>query len=232
MKISIMQPYLFPYIGYFQLMNATDIFVIYDDVNYINKGWINRNQILINGKATKFTIPLKGASQNKKIDEISLSDDKKWKIKFLKTVEQSYKKAPEFDDTYGLIKSIIEYEENNLSAFIENSLRQLRDYMSIKTSLVPTSSIYQNSELSGQDRILDICKKEGADVYINAINGKSLYSQSKFDSFNINLNFISSKNIKYSQYSEDFVSNLSIIDVLMFNDRKDVSKLLNEYTLI
>lgn len=93
MKIAIMQPYIFPYIGYFQLINAVDKFIIYDDVNYIKQGWINRNKILLNNEDYLFTFPLKNASSYKKINEIELSENlySKWKIKFFKTLEV-YKK--------------------------------------------------------------------------------------------------------------------------------------------
>src|ERR1035437_2930920 len=106
MKIAIMQPYIMPYIGYFQLINAVDKFVILDDVNYINKGWINRNNILVNKKAHLFVIPLKEASQNKLINEINISDEGKWKANLLKTIEQNYKRSPYFTIVYALIEEI------------------------------------------------------------------------------------------------------------------------------
>src|SRR5690606_3799363 len=100
MKIAIMQPYLFPYLGYFQLINAVETFVFYDDVNFIKRGWINRNQILVDNKAALFTVPLKKASQNKLINEIDMAIDEKWLSQFFKTIEQNYKNAPYFDDTF------------------------------------------------------------------------------------------------------------------------------------
>ena len=164
MRIAIMQPYFFPYIGYFQLISAVDIFVVYDDVNYINKGWINRNHILVNGQAKLITIPLIQASQNKHISEIELFGDLKWKDKLLKTIEFNYKKASYFKDVYLLIESIILFEEPNLSRYIHNSLIQICQYLDINTVIVPTSAKYQNGHLKAADKIMDICLQEKAQM--------------------------------------------------------------------
>ena len=75
MTVAIMQPYLFPYIGYWQLIHAVDTFVIFDDVNYIKKGYINRNNILVNGQKQTFTLELMSASQNKLINDIDIGNN-------------------------------------------------------------------------------------------------------------------------------------------------------------
>jgi hypothetical protein len=232
MKLAIMQPYLFPYIGYFQLINAVDRFVLYDDVNYINKGWINRNQILVNDQAHMFTIPLREASQNKKINEIEVSNEKVWREKLLKTVAMTYKKAPLYRDVFPLIESILSFEKSNLSEFIHNSIIQLCKYLGIATTIIPTSSIYANQGLKGQSRIIDICDLEKANIYINPTNGRSLYQQPEFLLKGIDLKFIRTRNIAYRQYSDiAFVPYLSIIDVLMFNHNENLKKILTEYDL-
>ncbi len=232
MKLGIMQPYLFPYIGYFQLIQAVDKFVLYDDVNYINKGWINRNQILVNGKAHMFTIPLKEASQNKKINEIEVSDEKVWKEKLLKTLTMTYKNASMYSEVYPVVESILSFDKNNLSAFIHNSIVRLCQYMRIATTVIPTSTIYANQELKGQNRILDICDLEKAGMYINPTNGRSLYQQEEFLRKGIHLKFIQTRNVAYRQYSDTtFIPYLSIIDVLMFNNNEDLKRMLIEYDL-
>ena len=104
MKIAIMQPYFFPYLGYWQLMNIVDKFVIYDDVNYIKRGWINRNRILVEGKPFYIHVPVMKASQNKIINEMEVFVDSSLRKKELKTIELAYKKAPFFDSVYPLIK--------------------------------------------------------------------------------------------------------------------------------
>ncbi|MCF0059676.1 WbqC family protein [Dyadobacter sp. CY356] len=232
MTIAIMQPYIFPYIGYFQLINAVDKFVIYDDVNFINKGWINRNNILVSGQAHLFTIPLKDASQNKLINEVELSINDPWKKKFLKTVQQSYLKAPNYQKVFLLIEEIVNSNAETISEFTLHALQKVCAYMEIMTEIVPSSSIYQNTELKAQDRILDICKQEKADHYINPIGGMELYDKNKFENEGIKLNFIKSTASAYPQFKNAFVPWLSIIDILMFNDAESIGKLLKEFELI
>ncbi len=227
-----MQPYLFPYIGYFQLMHAADKFVLYDDVNYIKKGWINRNNILVNHQANLFSIPLKEASQNKLINELYLSDEQKWRAAFLKTIEQAYKKAPFFAEVYVLIQNIINAEVGKISALILKSFRVLNEYLCIDTELVETSAIYDVSHLKGQERILGICKKENTQDYINPIGGQELYSKSMFEDNSIQLNFIKTNPIVYKQFGKEFIPWLSIIDVLMFNSKEEIKIMLNQYELI
>lgn len=232
MKLAIMQPYIFPYIGYFQLVNAVDEFVLLDDVNYINKGWINRNRIAVNGKEHMFTIPLKDASQNKLINEIQIAQNGKWQKKILKTIEMTYKKSPFFHLAFPVIEKIILSNEQQLSKFLLNSIFEVNSYLDIKTPLKDSSSIVKDMNCKGQARILDICIKERADQYVNAIGGAELYSKELFSKNNIRLHFIQSKAIQYRQFQNEFIPWLSIIDVLMFNDVIVIKNFLNEYELI
>ncbi|MES2795467.1 MAG: WbqC family protein [Bacteroidota bacterium] len=232
LKVAIMQPYFLPYIGYFQLINAVDEFILYDDVNYIKKGWINRNNVLLSGKASLFTIPLKEASQNKLINEIEISQEGNWQNKLLKTIEQSYKKSPQFDEFFPILTKIIHYGETNISTYILHSIVQICNYLEINTTIIPSSSVFNNVELKAQNRIIDICKKKQATQYINPIGGTELYQKENFDKENIMLNFIKTKPIQYTQFSNEFVPYLSIIDSIMFNDKAILKKLLNEYELI
>lgn len=117
MKLAIMQPYFFPYIGYFQLIHAVDKFIILDDVNYINRGWINRNKIIINGEAKWFTLSLDKASQNKLIKEINISSKDVFHEKLLKTLKIFYGKAPYFNQVYDLLNKLFKIENYNLSSF-------------------------------------------------------------------------------------------------------------------
>lgn len=232
MKIAIMQPYIFPYIGYFQLINAVDKFIIYDDVNFINKGWINRNRILVNGKDSLFTIPLKEASQNKLINSIEVNWDNAWKSKFLKTIEQSYKKAPHYQQVLPLIEGLLNTEKSIFSEIIFENLTQICQYLGIKTEIVPSSRIYQNTHLKAQERIIDICVQEKSDTYINPIGGLELYDKAIFQAIGKELFFIKSKAIRYTQFKNEFVPWLSIIDILMFNNPEQISTLLNDYELV
>jgi hypothetical protein len=232
MKTAIMQPYFLPYIGYFQLIKAVDLFVVFDDVNYIKKGWINRNAILINGNSFLFTIPLKNVSQNKQINQILIDDDESWKKNLMKTIEQSYKKAPFFSDVIPLVKQIVFYAENNLAQFIYFSILKICDYLHMNTKIILSSSIEKNNELKGQDKIIEICKILGAKNYINAIGGVELYDKERFLTSSIELNFINTNPITYKQFNNNFVSWLSIVDVLMFNSVEETNKLIEQYKFI
>jgi hypothetical protein len=230
--MAIMQPYLFPYIGYFQLMNAVDKFVIYDDVNFIKKGWINRNNILVNNQATLFTVPLKEVSQNKLINQIYLSDDQKWRENLLKTILLSYKKAPYFNEVFGMLERIINTKVEKIAELILTSFENINAYLEVTTTIVATSTVYDVVSLKGQERILAICKNESAKVYINPIGGQDLYSKELFQENDINLNFIKTQTIEYPQFGKQFIPWLSIIDVLMFNSKDETKLLLNQYELI
>ena len=232
MKVSIMQPYFFPYIGYFQLIANSDVFVIYDDVNFIKKGWINRNSILVNNTSYLFSMPLQNVSQNKLINEIFISDLDKWKMDLLKTISSSYKKAPFYQDVYPLIEKIISFDELNLAIYIQNSIQNLCAYLNINTKLIMSSEIVKNNGLKGENKIIDICLQLGATQYVNAIGGFELYTKENFRVKNIDLKFIKSENIIYQQFKNEFKPWLSIIDVLMFNNVHDVKQILNQYELI
>lgn len=232
MKLAIMQPYLFPYIGYFQLINAVDTFVIYDDVNFIKKGWINRNSILVNNKNFLFSASLKEVSQNKRINEILINTNTNWQNELLKTIEYSYKKAPCFNAVFPIIKSVLNQNETNLARFITYSLQTIAQYLTIKTNFIISSEIEKNNDLKGQDKIIEICKKCNATIYINAIGGIELYNKKDFLQQNIQLHFIKTNPIAYTQFKNEFVPWLSIIDVLMFNDVEKVKVMLNNYDLV
>jgi hypothetical protein len=232
MTIAIMQPYIFPYIGYFQLINAVDKFIIYDDVNFINKGWINRNNILVGGKPHMFTIPLKDASQNKLINEVSMLKSDPWRKKFLKTLQQSYQKAPNYQKVFILIEEIVNFDPETIHEFTLHALQKTCAFMGIETEIVPSSRIYDNTNLKGPDRILDICRQEKATHYINPVGGMELYDKNVFENEGIRLNFLKSVLSPYSQFQNAFVPWLSVLDILMFNDTEKVTTLLKDYELI
>jgi hypothetical protein len=232
MKVAIMQPYFCPYIGYWQLINSVNTFVIYDDVNYIKGGWINRNYFLINNEPKLITLQLGDSSPNKLINEISIVNNDGYNKKILRTIEMNYKYAPYFNDVYTIFKEIILYPEHNLSKFLENSIRKISKYLEIETEIIVSSKITKESCLKGQDRVINICQILGAKEYINAIGGQELYSKSIFMKNNLKLSFIQSLPLKYSQFNDLFHPNLSIIDLMMFNSVSELKKILFNYVLI
>ena len=229
MKIGIMQPYIFPYIGYFQLINAVDIFVIYDDVNFIKQGWINRNRILLNGNAFMFNIILKGSSSFKKINEIEVNVNNH---KLIKTIEHAYFIAPYFNKVYPVLTNILLDKENNLSKFLKNSLQEIINYLGLEVTIFISSEIEKNIMLKGEEKVIDICKHLKATNYINAIGGQELYSKEKFVENGLMLNFLKTKEIIYKQFSNEFIPWLSIIDIMMFNSPEAINNMLNQYELI
>jgi len=232
LKAAIMQPYLFPYIGYFQLLNAVDIFVIYNDVNYIKRGWINRNRILVNGKPFLFTMPLKKASQNRLISQTEISDSfTSWRIKFMEQLRHAYHRAPFYSDCICLVKEVLCQDEYRLDRFLGLQIEIVAEYLGIGTQIVYSSEVGKGGALKGQDRIIDICRKTGAQVYINPLGGKELYDQSDFFENGLDLLFLECQTVEYRQLNHPFVSNLSIIDVLMFNSVERVREFLNRYEL-
>jgi len=233
MTIAIMQPYFLPYIGYMQLMSAVDTFILYDDVSFINRGWINRNRLLINGQEYLFTVPLRDASQNKRINEVHLADDPKWRSKLLKTIEQGYRKAPYYGTVMPLTEKIVNFTTDSIAELVHFSLVELNTFLEIPTRLVASSSVYNNADLKAQDRILDICQQEKATRYINPIGGTDLYDKPSFATAGIDLAFIQAKRVEYAQFNRpEFVPWLSIIDIVMFNDVPTTRAMLTEFDLL
>lgn len=231
-----MQPYLFPYIGYFQLVHAAKEFVFYDDVNYIKKGWINRNNILVNSKSNKFTVPLDSPSQFKKIKNTYIKKDlyDNWVIKFLKTVHQSYRKAPYYDEVYFFLEKIfLNSKIESISDLSSHSIIETSNYLNLKTNFHFSSTAFSNSEpLERGERLVSIVSKFESTDYINSIGGVEIYNKSFFKKHNINLSFLDPEIITYKQFKNDFIPGLSIIDVLMFNGKEEINEMLKAYKLV
>jgi hypothetical protein len=230
-KLAIMQPYFLPYLGYFQLMAKVDAFVLYDDVNFINRGWINRNRININGEAHMLTIPLARASQNRLICDIDLSADTVWRGRILKSIQQAYARSSQFARVFPLVERIVAHPAQNLADYLLHSLTALRDHLGLKTEIVPTSRRYENANLKAQARIMDICLRERADLYINSTGGLDLYDRTQFDEQGLKLSFLVPSLPPHATAHTPFVPGLSIVDVLMHNDPTRVAERLLAGTL-
>ncbi|WP_230774957.1 WbqC family protein [Roseiconus lacunae] len=215
-RIGIMQPYFFPYIGYFHLISAVDVFVIYDNVKYTKRGWINRNRFLEQGAASTFSVPLKKASDSLNIDQREVADSFD-RQKLLRRMSQAYRKAPQFDTTFALVRDAVLHSNSNLYDYIENSLRCLLAYLSIEKTILRSSSVEIDHSLRGQDKVIAICSALDATSYVNAIGGTELYDTDHFQDHAIELRFIESHLRVYEQFDQPFVPWLSILDMLMFN---------------
>lgn len=229
MRLGIMQPYFFPYLGYWQLLANVDKYVVYDDVTYIKGGWINRNNFLINGQKNLLTMRLEKASSYTLIKDIAIKDDF---VKFLKTIEMGYKKAPFFEDSFRLLKDICQCPDKKLGQFLFNSHIKICEYLGIDTELILSSSFEKYTELKGKDKVISICKQLGADEYINAIGGQELYDKKEFAENGIRLNFLQANLREYRQLKNEFVAGLSIIDIMMFNSKEEIKEMLNDFKLV
>lgn len=216
MRLAIMQPYAFPYLGYFQLAKHSECFVLLDDVNYIKKGWINRNRILTSQGEYLFTIPLIKPSQNKKINTLQLCDFNKNATALLNTIHQSYKKMPCFDQGYALLEHCFSFEGELLTDFIIHCLHIYFDYLNITTKIQLSSVLDPNPQLKAQDRIIYLNKLLHADRYLNLPGGQTLYNKASFEAHGIQLEFIdTSWQLNYQQLFGHQLSHPSIIDVTM-----------------
>ena len=232
MKAAIMQPYFCPYIGYFQLIAAVDKFVVYDNIKYTKKGWINRNRILQNGQDAMFSLPLKKDSDFLDVCKRELAADFN-RDNLLGQFKGAYRRAPHFEQTLPLIELIVWYEDMNLFKFLHHSIVKTCEYLSITTEIKISSDIAIDHDLKGQDKVLALCEAVGASTYVNTIGGMELYSKETFRESGIELKFIKSKPFNYPQYGGAFVPWLSIIDVLMFNSVDTVqSCIFKNYELI
>lgn len=230
MILAANQPYFIPYIGYWQLINSADVFSVDDNFNYIKKGWINRNRILINGQPHYFSLPIKNVSSHRLIQDLYLSEFNVQKL--YRTIECSYSKAPNFDNGYKLMREILSYHDHNLAEFLFNSISIICDYLNIRTKLIKTSSLAGNELFKREHRIYDQCVRQGFDTYINSIGGMKLYDFEEFKKRGISLKFLKSNPIEYKQFNHIFIPNLSILDVIMFNTNDQISTMLNSYELI
>lgn len=226
-RLAIMQPYLFPYVGYFQLVAAVDRFIFYDDVNFMKGGWVNRNRLLLSGGVQWFTFPLSGASSHSKINEIQVQQGDVWRRKLLSSVRQSYGKAKYFAQAYALLEDVVMSGEASMSSLAQRSIVSVASYLGIETKFVSSTGRYRNEGLHGTERVLDICKKEAATEYHNLPGGERLYLEEQFASAGISLFFVRPNLASYIQFSSPFVPALSMLDVLMFNDRAATLRLLD-----
>lgn len=233
--IAVMQPYFMPYIGYWQLVNAVDEYVIFDNVNYINRGWINRNRIFYSNAVRYIHMPILSVSQNKKINELEMSGEAASYRKILDIVRMAYKKAPYYEAAARVLEEIIMYPEKNAAKYLAHSIKVIANYFDMETCFFFSSEIQKDKLIvGGKEKILDICAKRKADRYINAIGGMKLYSKEEFSQKGIELKFLRPMGDKiwYQQFDREFIANLSIIDVMMFNNRESVRGFLNQYELL
>ena len=229
MRIGIMQPYFLPYIGYWQLLAAVDTYVVYDDVNFIKGGWINRNRVLVQGVPRYINVQMTGSSPFKLIKDVGVNPSEVWRKKLLSTIRMSYAKAPYFTEIFPVIQRIVCSQEKSLAKYLYVSLCEMKSYLDIKTKLILSSEMEQDRSLHGEERVIDICLRIGATEYINAIGGMNIYNEENFANEGICLRFLQSVASPYRQFDYKYIPNLSLVDVLMFNGKKKTKEMLEQY---
>ena len=212
-------------------MSSVDLFIVYDNIQYTKKGWFNRNQILMNGKPLMFTIPLQKDSDYLDVCQRSVVSDTKPRIKILNQIKNAYSKAPMFSETYPFIQQLFELSDNNLFEFIYNSILKIKEKFNIDTKIIKSSSVDIDHSLKSQDKVIALCKAVNADCYINMINGAKLYSIEDFNKAGLKLSFLKQYIKEYKQFNNDFVPYLSILDVIMFNNKQIIIDMMNECIL-
>ncbi len=228
MKVAIMQPYFFPYIGYFQLIGAVDLFIVYDNIKYTKKGWINRNRMLQGGKDIMFSLPLKGDSDYLDVRERMLSNDFN-RDKLLNQLRGAYGRAPHFAEVFPMVERAVRHEDTNLFAFLRHALVCTCEHLGLATPIRVSSSVEIDHALKNQDKVIALAKAVGASTYVNAIGGLELYDREVFRQNGLELQFIRSRPFEYRQFGDPFVPWLSIIDVLMFNPLDAVRATVSSY---
>lgn len=232
MKLAIMQPYFMPYIGYFQLISAVDTFIVYDNIKYTKRGWINRNRMLQCGRDALFSLPLKRGSDALDVRERELAGDFD-RSKLLDRFREAYRRAPHFEQTFALLEDIVGCGEANLFRYLHHSILAICGHLGITTEIRVSSGIAIDHDLKGQDKVLALCKAAGATVYVNPVGGMELYSKAIFRDKGIELKFIKPIPFEYAQFGHAFVPWLSIVDVMMFNPLDAIrDRLANGFELL
>ena len=229
-----MQPYIFPYLGYFQLLNSVDHFVFYDDVNFIKGGWVNRNQLLINNQNKFFTVPLKKISSFTPINEVEIHKElyPNWRSKFYKSLSQSYGKTPYYDDVLPLLTNVFDQDFSFIYQLSIRSVVSVFEYLNVKLDYSLSSEKFKGTKgLDKADRIMKICEMTSSNTYINPSGGTDLYDKKHFLNRGFELKFIKNNLTKYNQFGGEFIAGLSILDLLMFNSKETVKKMINNYEL-
>lgn len=231
MKLGIMQPYFCPYIGYFQLIKAVDKFIIYDNIKYTKKGWINRNKFLKNGKECLFSISIKKDSDSLDVRDREIAQNFN-KTKILNQIKGAYQNATYFDQIFPFFEKVLLNNDHYLFKYIYDSVTEICKYLNIETEIIVSSTVNIDHTLKSQDKVIALCKKMNANIYINPIGGQELYDSQAFQNQNIDLKLIRSRLIPYKQFNNEFVPWLSILDVMMFNSVEEIGQLLKEYDLL
>lgn len=226
------QPYFLPYLGYWQLIHLSDLFLLADDYDFIRHGWVNRNRILMNGEPKYLRVEIGHGGPSRWICDKQIVMKPAWRDNKIRTLAMAYHKAPFFTEGYALAERILCYPERNLALFLEHSIREVCAYLGITTPFRHSSDLPGNSRFKREERVYDFCHRLGADTYVNLPGGQALYDYGEFARQGIRLRFLQPVLRPYPQFGGPFVERLSILDAIMFNSREQLHEMLDDYTFI
>ena len=235
MKLGIMQPYFFPYLGYFSLIKNTDKWVVFDTPQYINKGWVNRNRVLSPSKEgfSYITVPVVKHSRDIRIKDVLIDHSRDWKAKIMGQMDYYRKHAPHYMETKEILDELFRRDIDGISELNIAALDMVCGYLGIAFDYsVFSGNTMGIDSVGGPDEwSLEISKKMGASIYVNPPGGRSFFNKEKFDKAGIGLRFLTQRLSIYNTYPYNFVPGLSIIDVMMFNSPTDINNMLEDYEL-
>lgn len=226
--VAVMQPYLFPYLGYYQLLHHADVFVLYDDAHFIQRGFINRNRLLANGRPQRFTIPVIGASQNRRIRELRFGDDRG---KLAGSLRHHYAGTPEFARVLPLVESVLAEPERDVTQVCRASLQRVMDYLELPCAIRQSSELDYDRDADAAGKLASLCQTLGSNCYVNPVGGRDLYREADFRERGVTLSFLRMDAVTYPQAGGPFVPDLSIIDLLMWCTPERAREMLGRYTV-
>ncbi len=255
MRLAAKQPYFMPYIGFFQEINAVDRFVLYDNIAFIKQGWVNRNRIALRGQHEfSIMVPLRNQSSNRTIAETVIDNTRPWQNKMLKMLAMNYGNSQYFNETFPVLEEIMSTRYRTIAELNDDSIIRICRHLCIDTEIVRDEGRYPDLEerlarFDGVDysefpefeelrtprkviRIIELLRAEGCNHYMDSAGAAKLYFKDEFRHYGIELSFIRTNPISYPHISQEFIPNLSIIDLLMQAGRDATIKLLDEYTII
>jgi hypothetical protein len=235
MKLAIMQPYFFPYLGYFSLIEYADRFILFDPVQFIRHGWIERNRILKPGEGWQYiNVPLEKYSRSTLIKEIRIKNTTDWQTRILRQIEHYKKRAPFYNDVKELMQYSFAAPATSIVHLNHRCLGAVADYIGIPyhADIFSEMNLEIGDVTHSGEWALRISQAMGASEYINPPGGREIFKPEQFKSAGIKLKFLASNLPEYSQRRPVFENGLSIIDVMMFNSPEDTLALVKEYEFL
>lgn len=229
MRLALMQPYLFPYIGYFSLMARCDRWITFDQAQFIKGGWIQRNRILHPSEGWQwFGVPLAKHSSSATIAEVEVAPDG-WQDKLLRRLDV-YRRAPYHDTVAPLVETCLRQPATHIIDLAESSQRLVAEHLGLAFEPERLSELdLDHAQIQGPgDWGLEVCRQLGASTYVNAIGGRDLFDPAAFAAAGVGLEFVRARLSPYDQGGRDFEPGLSIIDVLMWNGPDEARRLVED----